>query len=365
MPAIRASLYLAAAALFAASAMSAHAEDGPVALESAAIAFDASDAAAAPAGRLRWLGGLHLTAKDERVGGLSGLRWLGGNRFLAISDEGDWLRFDTEEADGKLTGVGAARIGRLSDENGAPLISKALADAEALTIAMQDGKPARATVYFERSHRGTSYALDEDGGIAGPGKPVALGAFTQILPANEGLEAVAGLPGGPLYIPEGGRGDDGRIRAWRRVMENGKPSFKAVYLDLPAPYKPTDAQALSDGSVLLLSRHFSAMDGVSMRLDRYRQANNGKWVRSALARFAPPVNVDNMEGLAIRQENGRTFVYLLSDNNFQAIQRTLLLKFELVAPKPGDLPKPKLPAEKPGPAKPAPAPKAKAPQEPD
>jgi hypothetical protein len=36
-----------------------------------------------------------------------------------------------------------------------------------------------------------------------------------------------------------------------------------------------------------------------------------------------------MEGVAIRREAGRIFVYLVSDDNFSKVQRTLLLKFEL------------------------------------
>ena len=49
-----------------------------------------------------------------------------------------------------------------------------------------------------------------------------------------------------------------------------------------------------------------------------------------IARLAPPLTVDNMEGIAIRREGGRTFVYLISDDNQSKVQRTLLLKFELL-----------------------------------
>jgi hypothetical protein len=41
--------------------------------------------------------------------------------------------------------------------------------------------------------------------------------------------------------------------------------------------------------------------------------------------------IDNMEGLAVHQEGGRTFVTVISDDNFSPGQRTLLLEFELVA----------------------------------
>ena len=41
-------------------------------------------------------------------------------------------------------------------------------------------------------------------------------------------------------------------------------------------------------------------------------------------------NIDNMEGLAVRRgPKGETLLYMISDNNFSMLQRTLLLMFEL------------------------------------
>jgi hypothetical protein len=49
-----------------------------------------------------------------------------------------------------------------------------------------------------------------------------------------------------------------------------------------------------------------------------------------IAEFLPPVTVDNFEGVAVRRgEDGETLVYVLSDDNFNPDQRTLLLMFEL------------------------------------
>ena len=44
----------------------------------------------------------------------------------------------------------------------------------------------------------------------------------------------------------------------------------------------------------------------------------------------PPLSVDNFEGLAVREEGGRTFLYIVSDDNFSGSQRTLLMKFEVL-----------------------------------
>jgi len=50
-----------------------------------------------------------------------------------------------------------------------------------------------------------------------------------------------------------------------------------------------------------------------------------------IAELKPPLNIDNMEGIAARSgDNGETIIYLKSDDNFDHDdQRTLLLMFAL------------------------------------
>jgi hypothetical protein len=52
-------------------------------------------------------------------------------------------------------------------------------------------------------------------------------------------------------------------------------------------------------------------------------------VGEPIGELAPPLNVDNMEGISVTREGGRTIIWLISDDNQLAIERTLLLKFEL------------------------------------
>ena len=56
-------------------------------------------------------------------------------------------------------------------------------------------------------------------------------------------------------------------------------------------------------------------------------------VVTEVARLAAPLSVDNFEGIAVRRDGTRDFVYLISDDNFLGLQRTLLLKFELLSAK--------------------------------
>ena len=51
---------------------------------------------------------------------------------------------------------------------------------------------------------------------------------------------------------------------------------------------------------------------------------------TVIATLAPPLSVDNFEGIEARKgEQGETIVYLISDDNFSDRQRTYLLMFEL------------------------------------
>ena len=90
---------------------------------------------------------------------------------------------------------------------------------------------------------------------------------------------------------------------------------------------------LPNGDVLVLSRYFKLLGGFKARLERIPAgAIGGNAVLSGelLARFAPPLTVDNYEGVSVaRDTDGTTLVYILSDDNFHFLQRTLLLLFHL------------------------------------
>ena len=50
-----------------------------------------------------------------------------------------------------------------------------------------------------------------------------------------------------------------------------------------------------------------------------------------IARLASPFAVDNLEGVAtIKGSRGETLLWLISDDNFNVLQRNLLLMFELM-----------------------------------
>ena len=85
----------------------------------------------------------------------------------------------------------------------------------------------------------------------------------------------------------------------------------------------------------MLERRYTLIGGVAALLRRLPQESIRRGARldgAEIARLQPPLNVDNMEGIAVRRDGaGGTLIYLLSDDNNSVLQRTLLLMFELRA----------------------------------
>jgi hypothetical protein len=287
-------------------------------------------------GRLRWRGGLQLTSPNPQFGGLSAL-WLSprGDRAVAISDEGRWVDFALEHApDGDLVSADGGRIGPLLDALGENLGGKKVeGDAEGM-LALPDGS---VLVSFERLHRIAHYpALPPSGRPSGVAMPPG-----HTPKANEGLEALARLPDGRLLaLSEGLSAERDGASVWQGAVttEPGLPDsaddWRPFYLPQEAALAPVDAAVGPDGEWLYwLERSWSLIGGLRVKLKRapLGTIRPGALLQpQELAYLKPPLTVDNFEGLALRRgPAGETLVTLLSDDNFQDIQRTLLLQFEL------------------------------------
>jgi hypothetical protein len=100
----------------------------------------------------------------------------------------------------------------------------------------------------------------------------------------------------------------------------------------PDGYRITDAAELPDGRLLFLNRRVSLMNGITAKLtlaERPQLFAGATLSGSEVASFAAPVTTDNYEALSVGQERGRTIVWIASDDNFLALQRTMLMKFAL------------------------------------
>lgn len=304
--------------------------DGAVRIVAEAVPLDMRDPARVAIGRLRYMGGLVLRSPDPRFGGLSGLRVRADGWALAVSDKGHWTAFRLVEKDGRLVGVADARIAPLLDTHGKPLRSGSH-DAEALEWT-EDGM---AFVSFEGDHRLQVYrAVDpaRPGGLTQRALSVRPTPQTSDWPSNEGGEAYAAIgEDGDLVLGEAATlGAD----LHEAIAHFDGQIVRFAYRVMPE-FKPTDAADLGDGRVLVLHRRYSRQAGAAVALAILDPAqvgeNSGKPLDGReIARLAPPLSIDNMEGLALRRTAARTFVYLVSDDNFSKVQRTLLLKFELL-----------------------------------
>ena len=289
------------------------------------VALDPEDRARQHVGDLQFLGGLNLRSDAPAFGGLSGLSVTADGRLAAVSDRGHWFtaRIVRNEA-GRLAGLANAELGPLEDPEGQPVADE-WRDAESLE-RLPNGD---WLVSFERAHRVWRYPAGTDG-LRGLPAPFPTPKAIAHAPANGGVEALTPLADGRiLMLAQGLKRHDGARAGWL-VGEGG---IDALGYRTAPNFLPTDAATLPNGDVLVLSRHYSVLGGARARLERVpaEAIKAGTTLRGKLvARFQHPLTVDNFEGVAVAQdEDGATLVYIVSDDNFNFFQRTLLLLFRL------------------------------------
>jgi hypothetical protein len=280
-------------------------------------------------GPLEFLAGYDLSSESEYWGGLSGMVVSADGELLtAVADTGHWYRIGLEhDTAGRLTGFMGAESGWLLDTQGKPPKKRIYGDAESIT-ALPDGN---FLVAFEQKHRiwlykkpPNDHALTQPAVVAGAPPDIAK------LPRNGGIEAMARLPSGEyLLLSEWGVTADGDRLGW--IGRRGK--WAELRLAPTGSFEPSDAALLPDGDLLLIERQFSLLDGFVSRLsviDARTLAPGAVLQPRELAILQSPLYVDNFEAVASRQApDGSTLVYVLSDDNQRALQRTLLLQFRL------------------------------------
>ena len=98
-------------------------------------------------------------------------------------------------------------------------------------------------------------------------------------------------------------------------------------------YLPTGAAALPDGDVLVLEHHSSWTGGVASRIARVslKAVRPGAVLNgNILAVLEPPLVSAKFEGIAARRAaDGTTHIYIVSDDNYNSPQGTILLMFAL------------------------------------
>lgn len=277
---------------------------------------------------LRSLGGVEIAREMLGFGGLSALHIAPDLTVSVVSDLGRFAEFSLDlDAQLRPQRLLLRRAGRLADGAGRPLPRGHASDAEALA-RLPDGS---WLIAYERWHRIRRHAA-----LDGPGSYVEAPPGIERAAANAGLESLAVLADGrwlaiaeELALPEA----QGLTAGWL----GGPGGWVPIGWRAAPGMQPVDAAPLPGGGALVLERGFSLFSGFSARLTRIgaaalEAARAGSVLEGEeILRFEPPLPVDNYEGVSVLRHQGRLLVGVISDDNENRLQRTLLLLFELLA----------------------------------
>ena len=216
--------------------------------------------------------------------------------------------------------------------DGKPLRRTRSYDTEGLTIA-----GGVAYVAIERTQEVMRFSWAKDG-VKARAQSVPVPPEAKQLPRNQGLEAIGVAPaksplaGALVVITE-------RARAMTNAPTRGfilsGPRQGAFDVARSGEFDVTDLAFLPSGELLLLERRASLFRGFGARIRRiaasavYPDATvDGPVIFEADSGH----QIDNMEGLSVhRDDAGETIVSMISDDNFSALQRTVLVEFALAA----------------------------------
>ncbi len=264
---------------------------------------------------------------------LSGLAWDEDEQLLyAISDEGLLYHFTIKIDDNKLNSVKIISAFQLKDNNGLPLSGK-YSDSEGLSILKDNnGKKgdAELIISFENKPRITRYSTK--GKILGKVKiPKKLRKRKYYRHKNKALESVTIHPKYGILTAAEYPLKSHHISEQTIYSTSGKewhfPTAKAKNSAI------TSLEILANGDILILERAYVnpfvpvIINLSRLKLDQCDKKNMCK--KETIARFSGADGwlLDNFEGVAHYRGNQ---YFLVSDNNENPLQRTLLILFEVL-----------------------------------
>jgi len=265
----------------------------------------------------------HLTSPNDLFGGFSALVTLDDGRFLAGSDRGAMMIFDSPEA--------PASQNALPPKLWQPAATGAIkrnADLEALT---RDPKTGQVWGGFEYTNSITRYDAELT-----PEKNFAPPAMRDWWP-NSGPEAVVRLNDGH-FIVVAERANSGEDHYSPALLFPDDPVEEAepIAFRFPTPdgMAPVDATLLPDGRVAILLRDvsFALPPRFHTRIvvgDPATIRPGKTWQISDLATLTDSALFENYEGLAAEPAgDGTVFLWMIADDNLAMFQRTLMLKLQ-------------------------------------
>ena len=283
------------------------------------IAITAEPTGPAPGTEMapRWTfaGGYKLTsAETSRLHGLSDLKVWSDGRLLAVGDQGDLLEARlTSDPKGWLSGLTSATLKPVLGEDGQPITAKGDREYDAEGIA--EFPNGDRLISLEQHDRIYVYPR----GQAVPRlAPLPKTAIT----FNKGVEALAAWPAGGADAYLAGIEGTGEVFLCR-LSADCAPFAK---VDLEG-LELTSLAPLPGGGLAYLLRTYNPISGNRIIVKVMDKA--GREVdRLQIAR---PAAVDNFEGLAAVERPKGVRFFLISDDNFNSGQQTLLFAIDWTA----------------------------------
>lgn len=305
------------------------AEPTPIAVKASPIATFRPNSQDTRFGRLEFRGGLRLTSDFPGFGGISGfVLEPGGKGFLALTDAGLFIKGNLDTEGDRPLGLSDVLAAAMLDDKGRIQATRGRGDAEALAVA-----PDTVYVTFEDINEIWSYPGPDPLGKTGVPVPAPRGV--RDLRDNLGLEALVYVPGPPMTgalvaIGEQGATDEADLPGF--IIGGPRPG--AFTIRKSGRFSATDAALGPKGELFLLERHYAPAEGVSLQLRRLSLADvkpGAVLDGDILVKADMGFEVDNMEGLSVTVNGkGETILTMISDDNFNPLQRTILLRFALV-----------------------------------
>lgn len=296
---------------------------GPaITIQTSPVTLDASDPTRTSAGDFVFAGGIAVSSSEtSRLHGLSDLVVDADGKLLSVSDDGADLFTGrlVLDSSGRLVGLTDGALRPLTGFDSQPLQGKSWTDAEGVA-RLGNGE---ILVSFEREHRIWRYAPSTNR----PPKPVAMPGVA--MAENDGMEGLAAAPTvtADAYwvgIEPGG--------IWLCRL-NVTCEEKAGLPRPPPGYRLSSLTTGPKGELVILHHSYIPAIGSRIIVTVVRDPLGARQEIGAF-RLAPPMTVDNFEGVAVvARPGGGWRVYLLSDDNFSPTQRTLLMAFDWTPPR--------------------------------
>ncbi|WP_303435866.1 esterase-like activity of phytase family protein [Salipiger sp. 1_MG-2023] len=271
-----------------------------------ALSAGAGDSTAGFVGSFRW------TMDDDAFGGLSAIEMSDdGSQITVIGDRSAYLTARITRKNGRIVGVEATRPALLRAPNG----KRAAGDSEGLAI-----RGDRLYVSFE----GPARVMSIDSELRAHPLP-SVPAFATY-PGNSGFEALAiDAKGRLLTLPER---SGALLRAFPVWRFDGQRWTQPYEIPRRGGFLVVGADVGPDGRLYLLEREFTGF-GFLSRVRRFDMtddalSNETELLSSSVFQF------DNLEGIAVwRDDTGEIRLTMVSDDNFNPLQKTELVEFRV------------------------------------